>query len=41
LRFANHVAFLADVALVELAEADSLVEPFLLKGAELANKDWF
>jgi hypothetical protein len=41
LRFANHVAFLADVALVELAEADSLVELFLLKGKKLGDNDWF
>lgn len=41
LRFINHVAFRACVALVELAEADHLAEVFLRKGNELATTDWF
>jgi hypothetical protein len=41
LRFANHVAFRACVALVELAEADHMGELFVRKGNELASADWF
>lgn len=41
LRFVNHVAFRACIALVELSEADHLTEAFISKGNELAANDWF
>lgn len=41
LRFANHVAYRACVALVELAEASQLEGAVIQKGNELASGDWF
>jgi len=41
LRFANHVAYRAGVALVELAGVVQLEELFFQKGNDLASRNWF